>query len=312
MPSMLATCTPRRSTSSGGIDDHRVVRGPPDDQREVLLAGRGGEQLGVGEAVEPLRVAGAQHAGGDDQRAGAGPAAGLVDAGDRARARAAAGWSAASRCRRGARPPAAGAARAAGRARAGAARRAASGGVRASGAGLRRDGGIGTGSVRSGRGASVARRRSAGTGRGRLPARSPERGAAGERERQRPEQAQRQRRAPPAGVRRRIRPAALVCGFAAAIQPNRANGSTISRALPITFSTGTGPWPGTRESAELLRLSPIIHSCPAGTVTGPNGVLPGRAGLGQVVDVGLVERLAVDHAPGCGCRSTARSARRRR
>ena len=89
-------------------------------------------------------------------------------------------------------------------------------------------------------------------------------------------------------------PTAAECGSIDGIVPNRSNGMTISRTLPITFATGTAPWPGTRESAELLRLSPIIHSCPAGTVTGPNGACRGRAGLGQVVDVRLVERLAVD------------------
>ena len=64
--------------------------------------------------------------------------------------------------------------------------------------------------------------------------------------------------------------AAVVCGLGEGIVPIRATGSTMKRARPMTLEIGTGPWPGTRGSAELLRLSPIIHSVPAGTVTGPN------------------------------------------
>ena len=71
-------------------------------------------------------------------------------------------------------------------------------------------------------------------------------------------------------------PTAFACGSTEAILPNRSNGITIIRARPITFEIGTAPWPGTRESAELFRESPIIHSSPAGTVTGPNGAC--RAG----------------------------------
>ncbi len=55
----------------------------------------------------------------------------------------------------------------------------------------------------------------------------------------------------------------------------RDGGSTMNRALPITLSTGTVPFspppPCTRESAESIRLSPITHSRPSGTVNGPNG-----------------------------------------
>src|SRR5262249_48825797 len=70
-------------------------------------------------------------------------------------------------------------------------------------------------------------------------------------------------------------------GWKEVIQPNRLIGSTMSRALPITLSTGIGPWPGTRESDELLRLSPIIQSWPSGTVTGPNGSCRGGPASGR-------------------------------
>ena len=66
-------------------------------------------------------------------------------------------------------------------------------------------------------------------------------------------------------------PTAVVCGSIEGMLRKREKGMTMNLTCPITFATGTGPWPGTRESAELLRLSPIIHSCPSGTVTGPKG-----------------------------------------
>ena len=64
------------------------------------------------------------------------------------------------------------------------------------------------------------------------------------------------------------------------IVPQRDGGITIATALPITLSTGMGPWhiaPLSAgmpwhwydESAESDRWSPITHSSPAGMVTGP-------------------------------------------
>ena len=228
----------------------------------VLLARRRGEQLRVGQAVEPLGVARPQDARGDDQRARARPPAGLVDAGDGPEPVAVQGRSAASRS-----PTSGG-------------RRRATDATRAAAA---RGGRIVRSSPWRVSGAARAPRRGHAES---SPAPPPQYRTAASSARVATEAAPTRSRRPC--------PPHSACGSTEAILPNRSNGITIIRARPITLEIGTAPWPGTRESAELFRLSPIIHSSPAGTVTGPNGVLPGRPGVRQVVDVGLVERLAVD------------------
>ncbi len=68
---------------AGRDHDDRPRRGPADDLVVHPLPGRGGEQLGVGEAGHLTAPAGGEHDGRDDQRARAGAAPRLVGAGDR-------------------------------------------------------------------------------------------------------------------------------------------------------------------------------------------------------------------------------------
>src|SRR5262249_5155959 len=76
----------------------------------------------------------------------------------------------------------------------------------------------------------------------------------------------------------RLAASAAASGVWAPTPRQRDGGSTISRALPMTLSMGTTPLapppPCTRESAELLRLSPITQSVPSGTLNGSNSWLP--------------------------------------
>ena len=78
----------------------------------------------------------------------------------------------------------------------------------------------------------------------------------------------------------------LACGLWSPTPCQRAGGSTMNRALPITLSSGTTPLrppstcappPWQRESHESLRLSPMTHRVPAGTFTaGKLAWVPGR------------------------------------
>ena len=76
-------------------------------------------------------------------------------------------------------------------------------------------------------------------------------------------------------------------GSTEAILPNRSNGITIIRLRPIMFEIGTAPCPRNTRVLRLFRNSPIIHSSPAGTVTGPNGACRRAGPASGVVDVGL-------------------------
>ena len=286
---MLATWTPRRSTSGGSTSTtcqstaRRLIT--PGEVLALLV----GQELRVGEPLELPRVAGTQDARRHRQRAGARAASRLVDPDDRAEPvtlqrrlqRPALGAAAHDRARRlhtGARgqrhPPAGGTPAGA--------RRAVDGPRRTPRSPVREAG----------------RRR-------------PPRGVAGSgssgsacRELGR----QRRRHATPAGPRRaRRRPAGApdvqvgapsaatcACGSVSGTPPQRPTGSTMTRALPMTSVTPIGPC--TRASAELLRLSPMTHSWPWGTCTGREVGL-GAAEVRLVVDVRLVERLAVDGDP---------------
>ena len=238
---MFATCTPRRSISSAGMTTTAMSARPARDELVVLLARGRGEQLRVGQPVEPPGVAGPQHARGDDERPGTRAPAGLVHAGDRPEA-------VSVQCRLQRPGPGRAADDGPRRTPLGRQRRAA--GDRAVIAG----GPSGPPGAAAGPAPALARRR-----------RSTDAAGAG-----------RQPSAPGSPSRTGGHAHRVVCGSTAAILPNRSNGITIIRARPITFEIGTAPWPGTRESAELFRESPIIHSSPAGTVTGPNGAC--RAG----------------------------------
>ena len=65
----------------------------------------------------------------------------------------------------------------------------------------------------------------------------------------------------------------------ASSSPKRLTGQTITAALPMTSSTATVPEFSSPmcalESADADRWSPMTHSRPSGTVTGPNARLSG-------------------------------------
>ena len=260
MPSMFATCTPRRSTSSAGMTTTHEVGRPARDQGEVLLARRGGEQLRVGEPVEALGVAGPQHAGGDDERPGARPAARLVDARDRARARVGAAWSAASSC-----PP--------------------TGGRRHARAAAQRATAPGDGC--DGRRAAVTSGAGAGTRLARAPA------CAATTSGSRPIM--------PSATGAPASPSASAgpwsAGRASGIEPIRANGSTMNRARPMTLEIGHGAVAGHPGVGRVVAAVAHHPQRARGHRDRPERVLPCRARVGQEVDVGLVERLAVDEHP---------------
>ena len=123
-----------------------------------------------------------------------------------------------------------------------------------------------------------------------------------------------QRRAPGAAAperRRRPGPPRPSAG-----RPRRScrTGRTASRStVPGRSRSRSGPrrgrGPGSRRSCCGVAHHPQLAR---GHRDRPERSLPGRSRLGQVVDVGLVERLAVDESPGCASRSRRPSARRRR
>ena len=103
-----------------------------------------------------------------------------------------------------------------------------------------------------------------------------------------------------------------VCGSGDGIVPIRANGSTMNRARPMTLEIGHGAVAGHPGVGRVVAAVAHHPQRARGHRDRPERVLPGRARLGQEVDVGLVERLAVDEHPVARVAALRRSGRRRR